>query len=70
MFLADRDIQHALERVQTAFPSFTQWTYAMRVMMSAHSEAVRKPHHLVVKLSTALAISESRTRDAVKACSA
>jgi hypothetical protein len=27
MFLADQDIQHALERVQAAFPSFTQWTY-------------------------------------------
>jgi hypothetical protein len=27
MFLADHDIQHALERVQAAFPSFTQWTY-------------------------------------------
>jgi hypothetical protein len=27
MFLADRDIQHALARVQAAFPSFTQWTY-------------------------------------------
>ena len=28
MFLADHDMQHALERVQAAFPSFTQWTYA------------------------------------------
>jgi len=28
MFLADHDIQHALARVQAAFPSFTQWTYA------------------------------------------
>jgi hypothetical protein len=27
MFLADHDIQHALERVQAVFPSFTQWTY-------------------------------------------
>jgi hypothetical protein len=28
MFLADHDMQHALERVQAAFPSFIQWTYA------------------------------------------
>jgi hypothetical protein len=27
LFLADHDRQHALERVQAAFPSFTQWTY-------------------------------------------
>src|ERR687886_481832 len=27
MFLADHDMQHALERVQAAFPSFTQWAY-------------------------------------------
>jgi hypothetical protein len=27
MFLADHDIQHALEQVQVAFPSFTQWAY-------------------------------------------
>ena len=27
MFLADHDIQHALARVQAAFPSFTQWAY-------------------------------------------
>ena len=27
MFLADHDIQHTLERVQAAFPSFTQWAY-------------------------------------------
>ena len=27
MFLADHDIQHALEWVQAAFPSFTQWAY-------------------------------------------
>jgi hypothetical protein len=27
MFLADDDIQHALERVQAAFPSLMQWTY-------------------------------------------
>ena len=27
MFLADHDIQHALQRVQAAFPSFTQWAY-------------------------------------------
>jgi len=27
MFLADHDIQHALERVQAAFPSFTEWAY-------------------------------------------
>ena len=27
MFLVDPDIQHALERVQAAFPSFTQWAY-------------------------------------------
>ena len=28
MFLADHDMQHALEQVQTAFPSLTQWAYA------------------------------------------
>jgi hypothetical protein len=27
MFLADHDIQQALQRVQAAFPSFTQWAY-------------------------------------------
>jgi hypothetical protein len=27
MFLADHDMQHTLERVQAAFPSFTQWAY-------------------------------------------
>jgi hypothetical protein len=27
MFLADHDIQHVLQRVQAAFPSFTQWAY-------------------------------------------
>jgi hypothetical protein len=27
MFLADYEIQHALARVQAAFPSFTQWAY-------------------------------------------
>jgi hypothetical protein len=27
MFLADHDIQHALEQVRVAFPSFTQWAY-------------------------------------------
>jgi hypothetical protein len=27
MFLADHDMQHALEQVQTAFPSLTQWAY-------------------------------------------
>src|SRR3977135_2788367 len=26
MFLTDYDLQHVLERVQAAFPSFTQWT--------------------------------------------
>jgi hypothetical protein len=27
MLLADHDMQHALEQVQTAFPSLTQWAY-------------------------------------------
>ena len=27
MFLADHNIQYVLERVQAAFPSFTQWAY-------------------------------------------
>jgi hypothetical protein len=27
MFMADHNIQYVLERVQAAFPSFTQWAY-------------------------------------------
>ena len=32
MFLADHDRHHALARVQTAFPFFTQWPYTTAAM--------------------------------------
>jgi hypothetical protein len=41
MFLAEHDMQHALQRVQAAFPSFTQWAYTKPCRPRWHACATR-----------------------------